>query len=807
MKLEVNKAVVIGAGTMGAAIAAHLANAGIPVTLLDIVPDKLTKEEKKQGLKLKDKAVRNRIVNEGFQRALKSRPASFVSDDSSVLVSLGNLEDDFDAVGQADWVIEAVVENLKIKRALMAKIDQVCKGDAIISTNTSGIPVHSIVAGLTKGFRSHFLGTHFFNPPRYLKLLEIIPTPDTAPEVVAFISHFGEFRLGKGIVLCNDTPNFIGNRIGSVAGAFALDYILEHGYTVSEVDAITGPVIGRPKTATFRLLDLVGIDVANHVRTNLADAIPEDSSAQEVLQSEKANALSQALIEKGWLGRKSGQGFYKTVLGNDTKEYWALNLSTLEHEPPGEKPRFDSIGKAKDLEEPADRLKMMLSGEDRAADLVRALVFHGLSYASQCIPEISDLPDTIDNAARWGFMHAAGPFEIWDNLGVAETAELMRSNGYDPAGWVVEMLDAGHKTFYKYENGSQVAIYKPAKKEYEALKKSTGIIILKALKDSGGVVAQNPSATMIDIGAGVALVEFHTKMNALDADIGLIVDEALTRVASDFEGLVIGNQGENFSVGANLLFVVMTSQNEAWDQLDQAIRGLQDLHMRMRYFPKPVVVATAGMVLGGGAEMSMHASRVVAAMESYIGLVEVGAGVIPAGGGTKEMLRRVLNPPMRTKNAIDFPFLQRLFEQIGQAKVATSAEEARQMAMLSPIDRVVMNRDHLLSAAKAEVLEMAAKGYSPPLPEKIYAAGRDTLSGLRVGVFMYREGDYISDHDRLVGEKLAYVLTGGELSRAAWVDEQYILDLEREAFLSLCGEKLTQDRMWHLLQTGRPLRN
>ncbi|MCH7479873.1 MAG: enoyl-CoA hydratase/isomerase family protein, partial [Chloroflexi bacterium] len=753
------------------------------------------------------KAVRNRIVNEGFQRALKSRPASFVSDDHSVLVTLGNLEDDFGAVGRADWVIEAVVENLEIKRALMARIDQARKGDAIISTNTSGITVHSIAAGLSEGFCSHFLGTHFFNPPRYLKLLEIIPTPDTLPEVVAFISHFGEFRLGKGIVLCNDTPNFIGNRIGSVAGAFALDYILEHGYTVPEVDAITGTVMGRPKTATFRLLDLVGIDVANHVRTNLAEAIPEDSTAQKVLNSKLGNALSQALIDKGWLGRKSGQGFYKTVLDNDTKEYWTLNLSTLEHEPPGEKPRFESIGKAKDLEEPADRLKVMLGGEDRAADLVRALVFHGLSYASQCIPEISDLPDAIDNAARWGFMHAAGPFETWDNLGVAETAELMRSNGYQPAGWVAEMLDAGHETFYKYENGSQVAIYNPAKKGYEDLKKSTGLIILKSLKDSGGVVAQNPSATMIDMGDGVALVEFHTKMNALDADIGLMIDKALTRVSTDFEGLVIGNQGENFSVGANLLFVVMTSQNEAWDQLDQAIRGLQDLHMRMRYFPKPVVVAPAGMVLGGGAEMSMHASRVVAAMESYIGLVEVGAGVIPAGGGTKEMLRRVVNPPMRTKNTIGFPFLQRLFEQIGQAKVAISAEEARQMAMLTQADQVVMNRDHLLSAAKTEVLEMAAKGYSPPLPEKIYAAGRDALSGLRVGVFMFRAGGYISEHDRLVGEKLAHVLTGGELSRAAWVDEQYILNLEREAFLSLCGEKLTQDRMWHLLQTGRPLRN
>lgn len=807
MKYKVHKAVVIGAGTMGAAIAAHLANAGTSVTLLDIAPNELTDDEKKKGLKLKDKGVRNRIVNEGYQRAVKARPASFVSEQHTSLVTLGNLEDDFEAVGEADWVIEAIVENLEIKRDLMARIDKIRKENAIVSTNTSGIPVHSIAEGLSKGFRKNFLGTHFFNPPRYMKLLEIIPTTDTEPEVVEFISHFGEYRLGKGIVLCKDTPNFIGNRIGTVAGAFALNYILENGYTVAEVDAITGPAMGRPKTATFRLLDLVGIDIANNVRSNLAAAIPEDTSALKVIGSEKANALTEALIKKGWLGRKTGQGFYKTVQSNGKKEYWALNLDTLEHEAPGEKPRFDSIGKARELENPDERLKTMLAGEDRAADLVRALIFHGLAYASQVIPGISDLPNAVDDAACWGFMHSAGPFETWDSLGVAKTSELMKSNGYEPAAWVAEMLKAGHKSFYRYKKGTKVGIYNPSKKKYEKLKKTTGLILLKSLKDSGGVIAQNPSATMIDIGDGVALVEFHTKMNALDADIGLMVDEALTRVADDFDGLVVGNEGDNFSVGANLFFVSMSAQNEEWDQLDAAIRGLQNLHMRMRYFPKPVVVAPAGMTLGGGAEMSMHASRIVASSELYIGLVEVGAGVIPAGGGTKEMLRRVLNPPMRTKNADNFPFVQRLFEQIGQAKVAASAAEARQIGILHNSDRVVMNRSHLLSEAKQEVLDMASKGYSPPLPEKIYAAGRDALSALRVGVFMFRESDYISDHDRVVGEKLAHVLTGGELSRPTWVDEQYILDLEREAFLSLCGEKLTQDRMWHLLQTGKPLRN
>ncbi|MDH3944079.1 MAG: 3-hydroxyacyl-CoA dehydrogenase/enoyl-CoA hydratase family protein, partial [Anaerolineae bacterium] len=735
MKYQVNKAVVIGAGTMGAAIAAHLANARIPVTLLDIVPDKLTDAEKKKGLKLKDPLVRNRIVREGHERALKSRPASFVSEDHSSLVTLGNLEDDFDVVASADWIIEAIVENLDIKRKLMARIDDVRKQGSIVSTNTSGIPVASITEGLSDDFRAHFLGTHFFNPPRYLKLLEIIVTTETDPAVMEFISHFGEYRLGKGIVYCKDTPNFIANRIGSVGGAFAMDYILENGYTVAEVDAITGPAMGRPKTASFRLLDLVGIDVANHVRANLAEAIPHDEVAQKVLNSESANALSAAVIEKGWLGRKSGIGFYKTVKQNGKKEYWTLNLETLEHEPPGDKPRFESIGKARDVEDPGESLKLLLAGEDRAADLVRALVFHGLSYASQCIPEIAEKPNAVDDAVRWGFMHSSGPFENWDRLGVSETADLMRSNGYVPADWVDDMLKAGHDSFYQYENGSKVAVYVPSEKDYQPIKKTPGLIQLKSLKETAGVITQNPSASLIDLGDGVACVEFHTKMNAIDGDIGLMINEGLDRVAKDFEGLVIGNDADNFSAGANLFFVVMAAQNEEWDQLDQGIADLQNLLQRVRYFPKPVVVAPAGLALGGGAEMIIHGSRVVAASELYTGMVEVGAGVIPAGGGTKEMMRRILNPPMRTNNANHFPFVQRLFEQIGQAKVATSAEEARRMEILNDSDRVVMNRDHLLAEAKKEVLAMAAAGYLPPLPEKIYAAGRDTLSALRVGVF------------------------------------------------------------------------
>ncbi len=807
MKYQIRKAVVIGAGTMGAAIAAHLANAGVPVTLLDIVPRSLTPEEEKKGLTLEDRTVRNRIVRQGFERALKSRPASFFTQEHAALVTLGNLEDDFDAVAQADWVIEAIVENLDIKRQLFERVDAVRAPHTIISTNTSGIPVSAIAEGRSKGFRQHFLGTHFFNPPRYLKLLEIIPTEDTLPEVVEFISHFGEYRLGKGIVPCKDTPNFIGNRIASVTGAFAMDYILEHGYTVEEVDTITGPVIGRPKTATFRLLDLVGLDVWDHVGSNLAKAIPHDEEAQRYLNSERANAVLRKMIENGWLGNKTKQGFYKRVNKDGKREFWHLNLETFEYEPPS-KPRFDSIGKAKDEEDLAERMKILLAADDRAGQLVRALTYQAMAYATQVIPEIADTPKPIDDALRWGFAHQAGPFELWDKLGVAETLAAIKEAGFQPASWVDEMLASGHETFYQYEGPRKVAVYHPEKGDYEPIRRAPELIFLNEEKAAGKVVAQNPGATLIDLGDGVGCVEFHTKMNALDDDIFAMLNEALDRAdAGEFDGLVIGNEADHFSAGANLFAVVLAAQQGMWDQLEAAVKAFQDLNMRIRYFHKPVVVAPAGMALGGGCEITMHASRAVSSVELYAGLVEVGAGVIPAGGGTKEMLRRVLNPPMRTKNADNLPFLQRIFEQIAMAKVATSAEEARQFGILGAADRTVSNRDHLIAEAKREVLHLLETGYHPPLPEQIYAAGRDALAALRVGIFMFKEGGYITEYESHIANKLAYVLTGGELSKPTWVSEQYILDLEREAFLSLCGEQKTQERMWHLLQTGKPLRN
>ena len=812
MKYHIHKAVVIGSGTMGAAIAAHLANAGVPVTLLDILPKDAPPD---------DREARNKIVNDGWERCLKARPANLMSPELKTLVKLGNLEDDFGVVAEADWVCEAIVENLKIKQKLMARIDEVRKPNGIVSTNTSGIPVSAIAEGRSKEFRKHFLGTHFFNPPRYLKLLEIIPTKDTDKDSVEFFSWFGEYRLGKGVVLCKDTPNFIGNRVAFGTGAFAMDYILKNGYTVDEVDAITGPLIGRPKTATFRLIDLVGLDVWDHVGRNLAPLIPHDKLGQEYLKAEAPAKLMSTLLERKWLGNKTKVGFYKEVRGEDGKrEFWSLDLNTLEHVPPT-KPRFDSVKAAKDVEGLGDRLKVLLEADDKAANLVKALTYQSFQYASSIIPEVADTVKPIDDAVRWGFMHQAGPFETWDMLGVRETVKRMKAAGYPAARWVNEMLKAGIESFYQYQrssptdkrraprsgiadkNGEKVGVYDVVKGKYIKLRKPEGAILLKQQK----VVSQNSGATIRDIGDGVACLEFHTKMNALDEDIMNMADEAFNRLETNFEGLVIGNEAENFSAGANLFMMVVGAQQGMWDMLDAAVRKLQNLNMRMRYSPKPIVVAPAGLALGGGCEITMHASRVVAAAETYIGLVELGAGVIPAGGGTKEMLRRTVNPFMRLENAEPLVTLQRAFLQMGQAKVATSAEEARGMNILTSADRIVLNRDHLLSEAKKEVLHMVASGYKPPAPEMIYAAGRDALAAIRIGAWMFQEGNYITQYDHHIAGKLAYVMCGGELTRGQWVSEAYILDLEREAILSLFGEERTQARMWNILQTGKPLRN
>jgi 3-hydroxyacyl-CoA dehydrogenase len=582
-----------------------------------------------------------------------------------------------------------------------------------------------------------------------------------------------------------------------------MDFILRNGYTVDEVDALTGPLIGRPKTATFRLIDLVGLDVWDHVARNLAPLIPHDTLGQEYLKAEAPNSLMSTMLERRWLGNKTKIGFYKEMRGEDGKKvFWSLDLHTLEHVPPA-KPRFDSVKAAKDVEGLGNRLKVLLGADDKAANLVKALMYQGFQYASSIIPEVADTVKPIDDAVRWGFMYEAGPFETWDMLGVKNTVEQMNVSGYAPAPWVDEMLTSGTETFYQYESGEKVGVYDVTRKEYVSIKRPQGMLILK----QQALVSQNSGATIRDLGEGVACLEFHTKMNALDDDIMSMALEALDRLETDFEGLVIGNEAENFSAGANLFMMVVGAQQGMWELLETAVRKLQDMNMRMRYSPKPVVVAPAGLTLGGGCEITMHGSRVVAAAETYIGLVELGVGVIPAGGGTKEMLRRIVNPVMRVENAEPLAALQKAFLQMGQAKVATSAEEARGMDILSPQDRLVINRSHLLAEAKREVLHLVASGYKPPAPEPIYAAGRDALAALRIGAWMFKEGNYITQYDHHVASKLANVMCGGELTRPQWVSEQYILDLEREAILSLFGEEKTQARMWSILQTGKPLRN
>ena len=808
MTYKIHKAVVIGAGTMGAALAAHLANAGVPVTLLDIVPRQLTPQEEKKGLTLDDSIVRNRIVNQGLEAAINSRPASFFSKSLTSLVATGNLEDDLGVIKDADWIIEAIVENLNIKQSLMEKIEPLRPEKCIVSTNTSGIPVTSIAEGRSEAFKQHFLGTHFFNPPRYLKLLEIIPTNDTLPEVVEFISRFGEYRLGKGIVPCKDTPNFIGNRLLSGTNAFALHYILENDYTVPEVDAITGPAIGRPKTATFRLIDLVGIDVLSHVTKNLIPAIPHDEHALQYLQSDSVNSLMQNMVDKGWLGNKTKAGFYKQIKINGKREFWTLDLKTFEHVEPT-KPRFESVGVALKAESLPEKLNAFLEGEDRAAELVRAITFQSFAYASEMIPEIADTPKPIDDAMRWGFGHEAGPFETWDFLGVKKIVSMMEKAGFNPAPWVKEMLSAGMETFYQYNGEQKVGVYHFEKTKYELIETKPINIILKQEKDAGKTINQNPGATLIDLGDRICCVEFNTTMNALDQDIFNMVTDALDRSErGEFDGVVIANDHPRaFSAGANLGMVLMAAKMGQWEMLDTVVKVLQDMNMRIRYFHKPVIVAPTGLCLGGGGEVTMHASRVVAGCELYIGQVEIGAGVIPAGGGTKELLRRVVNPVMRIKDSLPLPPMQVVFELIGQAKVATSAVEAREFGFLTAEDRIVMNRDHLIAEAKKEALHMMDSGWHPPAPEKIYAGGRDLLAALRAGLYMFAEGGFITEYESHIGEKAIYVMTGGELSSPTWVDEQYILDLEREAFLSLCGEEKTQERMFAILDTGKPLRN
>jgi 3-hydroxyacyl-CoA dehydrogenase len=673
---------------------------------------------------------------------------------------------------------------MQAKRELFARIDRLRKLGSIVSSNTSGLPISQISAETTDGFKRHFVGTHFFNPPRYMKLLEIIPTPETAPEVLQFVRDFAEQRLGKSVVLCKDTPNFIANRLASIGGSDLTDYVLANGYTVEEADAILGPLIGRPKTANFRLQDLVGLDVAMSVASNLYDLIPDDES-REVLRSPRMEALRKAQTDKGRLGDKTKQGFYK----KDGKSILTLDLETGEYRERRE-PEIPSLAEAAKIKSLPKRLQFVLAQDDKAGKLARHAVYNSLGYAARRVPEISDDLVSIDRAVRWGFSHDLGPFELWDALGVQATADAMQKEGVDVPAWVRDV-----DSFYR--DGK---VYDPASKTYVDVPKDPKQLSLR----DGKVLSENKGASLIDIGDGVLCVEFHTKMNTLDADVGAMLAAAVDEVErGDWLGLVIGNEGQDFCVGANL------AGGLSGDDPNAIVKAVQDTLMKVRYCAKPVVTAPFGRTLGGGVEVAMAGARVVAAGETYMGLVEVGVGLIPGAGGCKEMVRRVVSPAMhRTPNADPLPFVQNVLQVVGSAKVSSSAAEAREFGFLGEADRIVMNRDHLLYEAKQEVLALAAAGYTPPVRDaNCYAAGRDVRAGLKAAIWVLQQGGYMTEYDAFISNKLATVLCGGDLSSGQWVDEQYLLDLERAAFVDLLGQEKTQARIKTMLETGKPLRN
>lgn len=797
MTYRIDKVAIIGAGTMGGGIAAHLANIGIKSVLLDIVTPGLSEEEKD------DRAARNRLVQGLFDRMAKARPANLARKDRAELITLGNIDDDFELIADCDWVIEVIIEQLEPKQKLMARIDSIRKPGCIVSSNTSGIPIRDIAEGRSDDFKAHFLGTHFFNPPRYLKLMELIPTGDTAQQVVDFISTFGRDVLGKGVVICKDTPNFIGNRFFAMAGAFGMDYAFEHGYSVAEIDMLTGPIIGRPKSATFRLLDLVGIDIMGHVTGNLYDLISSDPY-REILRSEKVNRVLGSMIENEWLGNKSGQGFYKKTFVNGKREFWTLDPETLEYGPP-EKARFASVGAVRKIENINERLPVLFDQpEDRAVVYLRETLLYMLAYAAYITPEIAYSLADVDSTMRWGFGHEVGPFEIWDILGVEETARKMEAAGYEIAGWVQEMLAAGHTSFYK-----DGAYYDFEGKTYKTMPVDTKVQSVQILKDAGRELARNTSASLYDMGDGIALLEMHApKINAVDVDFVTMANTALERLNSDFDGLVIGNNGQDFCIGANVAMTVIAAAQGLWDQIEDGVRSGQEVFYNLRHAPKPVVTAPHQRVLGGGVELTMASWASVADHETYMGFVEPAtAGIIPAWGGCKELLRRKVNPVMQTANADVLPIMGEVAQQVIMAKVGMSAWENKELGYLKQDDVVVMNSDHRLATAKKKALQLYNLGVRRPEVEKIYAAGRDTLMAANLLLQGFVWADYASEHDLLIGKKLLYVLCGGDLSQPAWVDPWYIMDLEREAVLSLIGEPLTQARMTHVLQTGKPLRN
>jgi 3-hydroxyacyl-CoA dehydrogenase len=800
MNRPIRKVAVVGSGVMGSRIAAHFAGIGVQVLLLDIIPRELTEQDKAKGITIDNPGWRNRIVNDALQATLKASPSAVYTKDVAKRISIGNIEDDLHKISDCDWVIEAVIERLDIKQQVFEKIEQHRRPGTLITTNTSGIPIRMMAEGRSEDFKQHFCGTHFFNPPRYLKLLEIIPAPGTKQEVMDFLVDYGDRFLGKTTVLCKDTPAFIANRVG-VFGFMAVFHAMQQlGLSIDETDSLTGTIMGRPKSATFRTGDVVGLDTLVRV----AEALPQNVPNDEAKDIFKIPSFIQQMVANKWYGDKTGQGFYKKVKGEGGKsEILTLNPATMEYGPK-QKAKFATLEAAKQVEDLKGRLKILYKGQDKAGEFYR--MFHHMlfAYAGNRIPEIADELYKIDDALKAGFGWEIGAFESWDVLGVQKVLEQMEQAGIQAAPWVKEMLAAGNTTFYKTENGRR-KYYDIQSKSYKEIPGSGSIIILEHLDEK--TVWQNSACKLVDIGDGVVALSWSSKMNTIGGEVLAGVNKSVAIAEEQYKGLVIANSGANFSAGANVGLIFMFAVEQEYDELDMAIRQFQNSTMRLRYSSVPVVVAPHGLTLGGGCEMCLHADAVQAAAESYIGLVEMGAGLIPGGGGTKEMVVRAAD--RNIKEDIELNYLQQLFINIGTAKVGTSAHEAFELNYLRKgIDEISINGDRRVTDAKRKVLDMYEGGYTQPVQRTdVKVQGRGGLGPLLAGIHGMWRGKYITDHDRLIAEKLAHVMCGGDLTQPTLVSEQYLLDLEREAFLSLCGQKKTLERLQSILQTGKPLRN
>ena len=801
MKRIIKEVAVLGSGVMGSRIAAHFANIGCKVFLLDIVPKELNGNEQKEGLSLSDKKVRNRIVNDNLNYVLSAKPSPIYHKSFSSRIVTGNFEDDLNYLKDADWIIEAVVENLEVKKSVFDKIEKYRKPGSLVTTNTSGIPVNLMIEGRSDDFQKNFCGAHFFNPPRYLQLLELIPTPKTGNEVIDFLMYYGRLFLGKTTVLCKDTPAFIANRIGVFSMMAVFRLMNELGLSIKEIDTLTGPLTGKPKSATFRTCDVVGIDTLVKVANNVYHDCPEDEQRGLFSVPDYVNKM----VEKKWLGDKTGQGFYKKVKREDgEKEILELDINTFDYKPSG-KTKFASVTAAKPIENLAERLKALHYAKDKAGDFVRLLSFNIFSYASHRVPEIADEIYKIDDAMKAGFGWELGPFETWDILGVEKNVKPMEEANLPSAGWVKEMLAKGFNSFYKVEDGKK-KFFDFTSASYKEIPGKDDFIILDNYR-ANKPVWQNSGATLHDIGDGVMNLEFQTKMNSIGTEILEAVNKSIEIAEKDFAGLVIGNNGQNFSAGANLAMMLMLAIEQEYDEIDLAVRTFQNTTMHIRYSSIPVVVAPHALTLGGGCEICLHADKVQASAETYIGMVEVGVGIIPAGGGSKEMTMRASDS--FAEGTLEMPELQKRFMNIAQAKVSTSAYEAFDLDIFKAgRDEITINPNKVIYDAKHSVLAIAENGYTKPIPRNnIRVLGREALATLLLGAYSYRMANYITGHDRKIAEKLAYVMCGGDLTQGALVSEQYLLDLEREAFLSLIGEKKTLERIQNILNTGKPLRN